>query len=261
MINVPNKTKERIVANIKKFKPVITRALDKDINESDTVTIIADMLSDIFGYDKYSEITSEYAIKNKFCDLAIELDGKIIMLIEVKAIGLNLKDDHVRQAVDYGSNLGVEWVVLTNGVLWRVYKIIFAKPVNQELVYDFDITQIDPKKQIDLELIYYLCREAMTKNSKQTLSDYMDQKQILNRFTIAQLLLTDNLLDTLRKTLKKLSPDAKISNEEIKAILTDEIIKREALDGDKALEAKKKVRKLENAVRKPKQKTAAQNMN
>jgi len=38
----------------------------------------------------------------------------------VKAIGVELDDRHVKQAIDYGTNQGVEWVMLTNGVVWRV---------------------------------------------------------------------------------------------------------------------------------------------
>ena len=35
--------------------------------------------------------------------------------------GLALKDDYVRQAVDYGANAGIDFVVLTNSIKWKVY--------------------------------------------------------------------------------------------------------------------------------------------
>ena len=81
------------------------------------------MLAEIFGYDKYSEITSEHAIRSTFCDLAVKLDGAVQLLLEVKAIGLEPKDQYVKQAVDYAANLGVDWVVLTNAENWRIYKV------------------------------------------------------------------------------------------------------------------------------------------
>ena len=242
-INVPAKISERIVSGTKKFKPILEKAKSKDINESDTVTIIVDMLGDIFGYDKYTEITSEYAVKKTFCDLAIKIDGNIRLLIEVKAAGLDLKDQHIRQAVDYGSNSGVDWVVLTNGTTWKVYKIIFSKPIDTELVYEIDITKLNTKRPSEIEMIYYLTKEAMAKNSKATLDDYLNQKQILNKFMLGQILLTDSVLDVVRKTLKKISPDAKISNDEIKQIVAEEIIKREVLDDEKANDCAKKVNK------------------
>ena len=134
MITIPAKVRDRLAAGLKKFQPIAKKAHDADINESDTVTIISDILSDVFGYDKYTEITSEFAIKKTYCDLAIKLDGIPKLLIEVKSAGLDLKEQHIRQAVDYGANSGVEWVILTNCVDWKVYKIIFAKPVSMDLV-------------------------------------------------------------------------------------------------------------------------------
>ena len=60
------------------------------------MTIIVDILAEIFGYDKYSEITSEHAIRGTYCDLATKIDGVLQFLIEVKAIGIDLKEQHVK---------------------------------------------------------------------------------------------------------------------------------------------------------------------
>lgn len=251
MVTIPVKTKDRLIAGLKKFQPIIKKAQAKDINESDTVTIISDILSDVFGYDKYTEITSEFAIKKTFCDLAIKLDGKPKLLIEAKAAGLDLKEQHIKQAVDYGANAGIEWVLLTNSVMWKIYNISFGKPVNAELVYDFDLTAINPKKQNELEMVYYLTREAMTKGNKTYLDEYHTQQQLVNKFTIAQILLTDSALDMIRRSLRKLSSDAKVSNDEIAHILLDEIIKRDVLDDDRTPDARKKVQKAMKPAAKP----------
>ncbi len=237
------KIKDRISAGIKKFQPVLIRAKAVDVNESDTVTIIADMLADIFGYDKYAEITSEFAIKKTFCDLALKVDDRICLLIECKAIGLSLKDDYVKQATDYAANSGIDWVVLTNGVIWRVYKIYFTKPIDKELVYEFDFLELSAKKQSDVDMIYYLCRESLGKSSK-GLEELHLQKQIVNKFVITQLLMTDAVADTVRKQIKKLAPEMKASNEEITAIITNEILKRDVVEGEQSADAKKRVQKM-----------------
>lgn len=251
MVSIPAKVSKRLAEGIKRFKPIVVKARDKDVNESDTVTIIADILSEVFGYDKYTEITSEFAVKKTFCDLAIKLDGSPRLLIEAKAAGLNLKEQYIKQAVDYGSNSGIEWVVLTNSVHWMVYKIIFGKPVSSELVYDFDFTEINPKKDSDLELLFYLTKEAMSKTGKASLDDYRSHKQILNKFVISQLLLSEPVLDSIRRTIKKVSPDAKGTNEEIYRIINDEIIKRDVLDDEKIVAVKKMITKALNANKKP----------
>lgn len=248
MINVNTKIKERMTKGLKKFQPVLQKALAADVNESDTVTIITDMLCEIFGYDKYENITSEFAIKKTYCDLAIKLQDRIPFLIECKAIALELKDDYVRQATNYAADSGIEWVVLTNGILWKVYHITFGKPIDKELVYEFNICELSTKKQSDIELLYYLCIEAFAQNSKATLEDLRAQKQILNRFIIGQVILTDSGIDSIRKCVRKLYPELKATNEEIHSLVYNEIFKREIVESELAEEAKKAVAKQEKKI-------------
>src|SRR3972149_3541523 len=128
MAKLPKKAVERITAGLKRFQPILTAAKSRDVNESDTVVIVTDLLQEIFGYNKYAEITSEHMIRGTFCDLAVKLEGSLAFLIEVKAIGLELKEQHVKQAVDYAANQGCEGVTLTNAAVWRAYKVTFGKP-------------------------------------------------------------------------------------------------------------------------------------
>lgn len=252
MASIPSRVQDRLVAGIKRFIPILTAAKSRDVNESDTVTIITDMLSDVFGYDKYSEITSEYVIRNTFVDLAIKLDGKAQLLIEVKAIGLDLKEAYVKQAVDYGANEGIEWVVLTNGVIWQIYKVSFGKPVGHELILQIDFLNISHKNQGDLENLYLLTKEGL---SRSVLGEYHTQRQALSRFFIGAIVLSEPVLDVIRRELRKISPDVKIDIEQISDVLTNEIIKREVMEGDKADEAQRKVsRAVKRAAKKKEEK-------
>ena len=256
MITVNTKIKDRITKGLKKFQPILLKAQAADVNESDTVTIITDMLCEIFGYDKYENITSEFAIKKTYCDLAIKLKDTIPFLIECKAIALELKDDYVRQATNYAADSGIEWVVLTNGMLWKVYHITFGKPVDKELVYEFNMCELSAKKQSDIELLYYLCIESFAQNSKATLEDLRAQKQILNRFIIGQVILTTTGIDSIRKCVRKLYPDLKVTNDEIYSIVYNEIFKREVIESESAAEAKKTVAKQEKKMNNTKAKKA-----
>lgn len=248
MVAVNAKITERITKGLKKFQPILRKAQAADLNESDTVTIITDMLCEIFGYDKYENITSEFAIKRTYCDIAIKLNDKVPFLIECKAIALDLKDDYIRQATNYAANSGINWVVLTNGIVWKVYHLAFGKVVESTLVYEFNLCEMSAKKASDVELLYYLCIEAFAKNSKATLEDLRAQKQILNRFTIGRVILTDAGLDSIRKCIRKLYPDIKVSNEELHALICNEIFKREITDSELAQEAKKAVAKQERKI-------------
>jgi hypothetical protein len=238
-MTIPAKVAERLSAGLKRFAPILTAAKSRDVNESDTSMIVTDMLADIYGYDKYSEVTRELAIRGTYCDLATRIDGKFQMLIEVKAIGLELRDGHAKQAVDYAANQGIEWVALTNGHLWKVFRVIFAKPIDAELVLDIDLLTLNPKNGGHLESLYLLTRESMLKSG---LYAYHDHLQATNKFFLAAVVLSDPVLETVRRELRRVS-DAKVELDELREALKQEVIKREVIEGDKADSARRKVAK------------------
>jgi predicted type IV restriction endonuclease len=241
MPQVPTKTAERLATALKRFQPILASAYSRDVNESDTSIIVTDLLSDMFGYDKYSEVTREYAIRGTYCDLAIKIDNELNFLIEVKAIGLELKDAHIKQAVDYAANQGVDWVILTNGITWNVFKVIFGKPIDHELILSFNLSESSPRNSAHLELLYHLTREGLMKGA---LPAYQTQREATNKFFLSAIILSDVIVDALRRELRRLAPDVKIQPEEIRHALTNEVLKREVVEGEKATEARKKAQKL-----------------
>jgi len=245
MASIPAKVAQRISAGIKKFQPILEAAKARDVNESDTVVIVTDLLHEVFGYEKYADITSEHMIRSTFCDLAIKLDGRLALLIEVKAIGTELKDIHVKQAVDYAANQGCDWVALTNGICWRVYKVIFGKPIENELVVDLHILSLRHRVDADMELASLLAKEGW---QKERLGEYQSQRQALSRFTIGAVLMSDTIVDVIRRELRRVSPEARIDPEEILQVLQDEVIKRDVLEGDKATAAKRIVARAGNRL-------------
>jgi predicted type IV restriction endonuclease len=160
MPSVPKKVEERIREVLRRFSPILISQRDRDVSEADTVTVVKDLLSDLFGYDKYAEVTSEHAIRGTYCDLAIKLDGKLRLLLEVKSIGLQLNEKHIRQAVDYAANQGLDWVVLTNGIRWMLFQVSFKKPIEAKMVAEFDLLAVDLKSEADLEKIYLIPSHA-----------------------------------------------------------------------------------------------------
>jgi hypothetical protein len=243
MFVIPKKTTDRISDGVGKFKRVINMAQKKDLNESDTVTIITDMLGDLFGYDKYSEITSEYAIKNTFCDIAIKIGNKPKILIECKSVGTKLKENHVHQVVGYGTKEGIEWIVLTNAAEWLVYKIIFnKKPVVTEFVYGFTFAEINSRNKDNLDQLYALSREGMTR-SKSALAEIFEHNAILNKYMLGQLILEDSTVSHLRKLLKKISPDLKVTPESVLELLENDVLKRDVLDPENTKDCRKVIKK------------------
>ncbi len=241
--NIPEKIINRISEGLKKFQPIIAANKAKDVNESDTVTLIIDILSEIFGFDKYNDITTEHNIRGQYCDIALKINGKIKLLIEVKAIGIELKDTHVRQIIDYAANEGLDWVILSNGLTWRIYKVIFSKPIQNVLVGIINSLDLKYKNKDDIQKIYILTKEAISKSS---LDQFFTQKQATDKFMVGNLLCTDNVLNFLKKELRNIFPDIKVLPDEIKNVLLHEVIKRELLEGEESDNAKKKINKIIN---------------
>lgn len=238
MGSVPLKVASRLSAGLKQFQPILASARSRDVNEADTVVLVTDVLHAVFGYDKYSELTREYAIRGTFCDLAIKLDGTLTCLIEVKAIGLDLKDAYIKQAVDYAANQGVDWVFLTNGAIWRAYRVGFTKPITQELVVEVNLLDLNPRTDASAELLYLLSKEGWF---KARLAEHQTEREALSRFTIGALLISEPVLEILRRELRRISPNVKVDVGQIRDVLTNEVLKREVMDGDKAVAAKRLV--------------------
>jgi hypothetical protein len=240
MASVPKRVSDRLSKETGKFQRILKSAKDRDINEADTVTIVTEMLESIFGYDKFMEITSEYAIRGTFCDLAIKTEGSVKYLIEVKAIGLDLREPHLRQVVGYGAQQGIQWVVLTNGIDWEIYRIKFEKPVSHDLLCSFDFLNLSPRKKEDQEILFLLCKEAL---AKAVIEEEYERIKSVNKFVISAILQSEPALNLIRRELRRVSPGLQVATDEIESILISDVIKRDAFEGSESEEAKARVKK------------------
>jgi hypothetical protein len=234
----------RISAQLKKYQGILKAAQKRDISEADTVTIITDILADIFGYDKYKDVSSEHAIRGTYVDLIVTVDEKKRFLIEAKAINIGLKDGHVKQAVDYAANEGISWVVLSNGAVWRLYNIKFSKPIDKILVFEIDLSTCDPKDDDVLCCLGNLSSEGYSKDS---LADILSEKQTSSKYTLTAILRSDAMIEALRKEIRRLS-GLRLDSDYLSSMLEDEILKRELIDSEEGNNAVAYVKKLQRAI-------------
>lgn len=246
-IKIPKKTQDRLIAGLKKYQPIVGKLRERDISEADTVTVIKDMLTDIFGYDKYTELTSEQQIRGTFCDLAIKVEGKIYYLAEIKSAGTSLNDNHLRQAINYGAHQGIEWVILSNAIEWKVFRIKFGQPIDYEEVFSFDVCKLSARSNDDLAMIYMLCRESI---SSDALTEFHRQAQIVNRYVISELIQSEAVVGTLRRELRRLFDGVRATEEDLRIILINDVLKRDTIDGDPSKAAKAIVKKATTALAK-----------
>ena len=245
MAKLSAKVAARISTQLKRYQSILSGLQKRDVSEADTVTVINDMLSEICGYDKYLHVTSQYAIRGTYVDLAVKVDEEIRFLIEIKAIGIELKDAHVKQAIDYAANEGIEWVVLTNGINWRIYKVHFGQPIEKILVCELDAIESSAKSPEALESFGNLSREGF---SKSTMAEFLLHKQVTNKFTVAAVLQTDFILEVLRREIRRMSSGVKVEVEYLRSLLQEEVIKRDLIEGDEAKAALQNIRRLQRAA-------------
>jgi hypothetical protein len=140
------------------------------------------------------------------------------------------------------ANEGIEWVILTNGAVWRVYNVHFGQPIEKILVCEVDLIALSPKSDEILECFGNLSREGFSKGK---MADLLHQKQVTNKFTVAALLISHDILDDLRKEIRRLS-GIKVEVDYLRALLTNEIVKRDLIDSEEAKAAVQNVKRLQN---------------
>ena len=183
------------------------------------------------------------------------MDGEIQYLLEVKAIGITLKSVHLRQVVDYGANRGVQWVVLTNGIIWQLYRIRFERPINHDLVSSFNFLEIKPRKEDDQQKLFLLSKKGLGKAVRE---NYFERTQSVNRFIIGAIVLSDNIIGAIKRDIRKLSSGIKVDDNEIKQILQNDVLKRDVTEGDEVSKAIARVRRISRKTSKPKTKPATE---
>lgn len=250
---VGKKALDRISRGLRRYQNILAAAKKRDVSESDTLVIVGDMMADVLGYEKYVEISTEFAVKSTYVDLAVKVGSEIHFLVEAKAIGVELKDIHVRQAIDYGANQGIEWAILTNGAVWRIYKIEFKKPISHVLVTEIDLLAISVKQDDAVQFFANLCKEGFAKSQ---MDEFYEQHQATNKHTIARVLLSDKMLNHLRLGIRRIFPSVRVDAEVLELALRNDVLKRELIEGEEADTAAALVKKALRAAAREKRRAA-----
>jgi hypothetical protein len=72
---------------------------------------------------------------------------------------------------------------------------------------------------------------------------YHQHAQLLNRFTVAQIVMSEPIVASIRRELRRLFPELRVDVEHITDILTNEVLKREVIEGDKTKETHQIIKK------------------
>jgi phage anti-repressor protein len=191
--------RERVKAGVRKFSRPLADFVARDVNEADTRLLITDFLCEVLGYDKYSDVTAEFAIKGDFADYGLRIDKQLVALIEAKRATTKLSPKHLRQVEDYGVREGVDWLILTNGAHWQVYRLGRTVPIVVDLATEVDLLGPDqPSKKADL--LFPITRDGMKHG---VLDEVWLAKRATSPKAIAKVLTSPTVVTAVRKELRR----------------------------------------------------------
>jgi predicted type IV restriction endonuclease len=186
---------------------------------------VTDFLYDALGYDKYTDLTTEYMVRGDFADYGIRIDKEMIAFIEVKRVATKLGSKHLKQVEMYAVNEGVEWVILTNGVRWEVYHITGGLPMILDLAIEVDILGDEtPQKKADK--LYYITKESL---KKRQIDEVWKTKRATSPKALAQAIISPPVISAVQLALKKQSGH-KIESDEIVRLLKGTVLRSECFD-------------------------------
>src|ERR1041385_6428693 len=218
--------RDRMKIAIKKFSKPLTDLVARDANEGDTRLLVTDMLCEGFGFDKYSELTTEYRVKGEFADYGIRLERDLIAFLEVKRVATKLAAKHLRQVETYAVNEGVEWVILTSGVVWQVYHITGGLPIIVDLAPEVDLFS-EETLAYKANQLYYLTRESLKRRQIDAL---WQAKRATSPKSLAKVLCSNNVITAIRKELRRTTGQS-VTDAEIVRLIDETVLRPECLGG------------------------------
>lgn len=214
--------KERVKAAIKKFSKPLADLVARDANEGDTRLLVTDFLCDGLGYDKYQDLTTEYEVKGDFADYGVRIDKDLVAFIEVKRCTTKLTTRHLRQVEMYAVNEGVEWLILTSGVVWQVYHLTGGLPVIVDLAFDVNVLGDETVAQKAGQL-YYISKESL---KRRQIDELWKAKRATAPKSLANVVLSDAVTESIRKELRR-TTGQNVEGSEISRLMKETVLRPE----------------------------------
>jgi len=196
-----NDAKDAIKTALRRFQRPLSDLVDRDANEGDTRLLVTDFLCDALGYDKYEDLTTEFAVRGEFADYGVRIDKQLVAFIEVKRVAQKLNARHLRQVETYAVKEGLEWVILTNGQIWQAYHISAGtgQQVSTMLALEVDLLG-DESPSKKMATLFHLHRSALKRN---TIDELWKRQTATAPAALAAVLTADTVLDAIRKEIRR----------------------------------------------------------
>ncbi len=224
MLRYADSARSRIQDGLKKYSRIVGQARQRGMNERDTADIVKAMLGDMLGYDPFFDVTAEISVRGPNADYAVLIDRQVQFLLNVKGLAVVPNAAHLLKLSGSSTPPYAEWALLTNADAWSCYRLGVGLDRHAELV--FRVTLLDgTSSEEKAQLFYLVCKEGVQEGALQS---YWERVRILNPGRIAAMLLSDDVLNLLRRELQR-TANYRIDSQSLYALLTREILRPDAL--------------------------------
>ncbi len=232
MLRISDQTRTRIQDGIKKYSRIVHQARQRGMNERDTADIVKAMLGDMLGYDPFFDVTAESSIRGPHADHAVLLNGRLQFLLLVKAVGIVPHAAHLLRLSGANTPNYCQWALLSNADYWACYRLGVGPDRHPELVFRVSLSDA---VSLEEKTTYFLLvsREGMEQNA---LEYYWQRVHALNPGRIASLLLSEDILNLLRRELMR-TANFRVERQVLLDVLQQEVIRPEALAAQSAAQA------------------------
>lgn len=195
--------KDDIRTGLRRFHKPLSELVQRDANEGDTRLLVTDFLCDALGFDKFEDLTTEFAVRGEFADYGIRIDKQLLAFIEVKRAAQQLNARHLRQVETYAVKEGLEWVVLTNGRVWQAYHVASGtgQQVVTSLALEVDLLGDEPTSK-KIEKLFHLHRAAWKRG---TITEQWRRQAAIAPDSLAAVLQSTAITDAIRKEIRRRS--------------------------------------------------------
>jgi hypothetical protein len=224
MLKFADNARSRIQDGLKKYSRIVAQARQRGMNERDTGDIVKAMLGDMLGYDPFFDVTAEISVRGPNADHGILIEGELRVLLIVKPIGVIPHAAHLLRLAGSSAPPYAQWVLLTNADVWACYRLGVGSDRHPEQVFRaslMDSKQADEK----ISLFFLLSKEGMQQN---TLDHYWEQIRVLNPGRIATLLLSEDVLNLIRRELQR-TANYRVDRQTLYELLIQHVLRSDAL--------------------------------
>lgn len=214
--------RERVRTAIRELHKPLINLVARDANEADTRLLVTEFLCAGLGFDRYEDLTGEYLVRNEFADYGIRIDKELIAFVEIKRCTQKLGVRQLRQVQMYAVNEGVEWMILTNGQVWQAWHLTGGLPVVMDLALEVDLLS-DATAVQKADTLFHLSKESI---KRKLLDELWRAKAATSPNSLASVMLSDAVIDALRKELRK-QTGYKGDLSELKKTVREEVVRSE----------------------------------